>query len=189
MPRSLSRLAQSHFYIDCPLARRAWERAFVPLTPREQGNLGEYSAVEWFMSKGIPVAIPIGHTADYDLMADIDGRAARVQVKTTGRFCKGRWDLAVCTKGGNQSWNRVAKYLDPSRCDYLFALVGDGRRWLIPSSELGGRTAIRLGGPRYATYEVERGRPFLDRRCRNPASTIRARHARRDTQAVNGTAL
>jgi hypothetical protein len=144
------------------------------LTPREQGNLGEYSAVEWFMSKGIPVAIPIGHSPDWDLVAEIDGKAVRVQVKTTGCFNKGRWDLHVCTRGGNQSWNRVAKYLDPSRCDYLFALVGDGRRWLIPASEFGGRAAIRLGGPKYERFEIDRGQAFLDRRCRNPASTIRA---------------
>ena len=144
------------------------------LTPREQGNLGEYSAVEWFMSKGIPVCVPIGHTPDWDLMAEIDGRGARVQVKTSGCFNKGRWDLHVCTRGGNQSWNRIAKYLDASRCDYLFALVGDGRRWLIPADELGGRAAIRLGGPKYARFEIEPGQPFLDRRCRNPASTIGA---------------
>jgi hypothetical protein len=49
------------------------------LTPREQGNLGEYSAVEWFISNGIPVAIPIGHTPDWDLLAEINGRAVRVQ--------------------------------------------------------------------------------------------------------------
>ena len=159
------------------------------LTPRQQGNLGEYSAVEWFMSKGIPVAVPIGHSADWDLIAEIEGKVARVQVKTTGCFHRNRWDVHICTRGGNQSWNRITKYLDASRCDYLFVLVGDGRRWLIPSDVLGGATAIRLGGPKYAAYEVEPGRPFEHERCRNPASTIRAANARRDTQAVNGTAL
>jgi hypothetical protein len=149
------------------------DHAFV-LTPREQGNLGEYSAVEWFMSKGMGVAVPIGHTPDWDLMAEIDGKAAKVQVKTTGCLEKGRWNLPVCTRGGNQSWNGIAKYLDPSRCDYLFALVGDGRRWLIPASEFGGRTALRLGGPKYAQFEIEPGRPFMARRCRNPRSTIAA---------------
>ena len=126
------------------------------------------------MSEGIPVAIPIGHTPDWDFLAEIDGKAARVQVKTTGRFSKGRWELQVCTRGGNQSWNRIAKYLDAARCDYLFALVADGRRWLIPAGAFGGRTAVRLGGPRYAAFEVDPGRPFEDRRCRNPRSTIAA---------------
>ena len=144
------------------------------LTPREQGNLGEYSAVEWFMSKGIPVAIPIGHSPDWDLVADLGDRAVKVQVKTSGCLRKGRWEVAICTRGGNQSWNGVIKYLDPSRCDYVFVLVGDGRRWFIPAGTLEARTRLCLGGPKYAEFEVESGRSFLDRRCRNPASTIRA---------------
>jgi hypothetical protein len=35
--------------------------------------------------------------------------------------------------GRNQSWTGVVKRLDPARFDYLFVLVGDGRRWFIPS--------------------------------------------------------
>ena len=126
------------------------------------------------MSKGMPVCVPIGHTPDWDLVAVIDGKAATVQVKTCGRRCNQRWDVAVCTRGGNRSWSGLVKYLNPSRCDYLFVLVADGRRWLIPTAAVGGGTVIRLGGPKYAAYEVERGVPFEDRRCRNPASTIRA---------------
>jgi hypothetical protein len=41
-----------------------------------------------------------------------------------------------------------------------FVHVADGRRWFIPSRELGGATGIRLGGPKYAGFEVDRGRPF-----------------------------
>ena len=129
------------------------------------------------MSKGMPVCVPIGHTPDWDLIAVIDGKAATVQVKTCGRFANGRWDVAVCTRGGNRSWSGLVKYLDASRCDYLFVLVADGRRWLIPTAEAGGATVIRLGGPKYAAYEVDRGIPFEDRRCRNPRSTIRAANA------------
>ena len=103
------------------------------LTPREQGNLGEYSAVEWFMSKGMGVAVPIGHSPDWDLMAEIDGRAAKVQVKTTGRLNNGRWGVAICTRGGNRSWSGLVKYLDPSRCDFsssssVTAADGSSRR-------------------------------------------------------------
>jgi hypothetical protein len=47
------------------------------------------------------------------------------------------------------------------RCDYLFVLVGDGRRWLIPATVVEGTTSIALGGPKYAEYEVEAGRPFV----------------------------
>ena len=50
--------------------------------------------------------------------------------------------------------------MTPDRCDYLFVLVGDGRRWFIPAEALGGRNRMCLGGPKYAEYEVEAGRPL-----------------------------
>jgi hypothetical protein len=52
------------------------------------------------------------------------------------------------------------KYLDPSRYDYLFVLVGDGRRWFIPAQAVGGTSGIRLGGPKYYEYEIEAGEPL-----------------------------
>jgi hypothetical protein len=62
---------------------------------REQGDLGEYSAIEWLGMQGWPVALPVGHSPDWDVLAQIDGRLVSVQV------------------------------------------------------------AVRLGGPKYAAYEVE----------------------------------
>jgi hypothetical protein len=94
-------------------------------------------------------------------VALIDGRAVRVQVKTSGFYVKGRWSVALCTRGGNQSWNKIVKRFGQERCDYLFVLVGDGRRWFILAPVVEGTTAIALGGPKYAEYEVERGLPFV----------------------------
>jgi hypothetical protein len=85
-----------------------------------------------------------------------------VQVKTCCRLFNGRFQVMVCTKGGNQSWNGVVKRFSATRCDWPFVLVADGRRWFIPSSEVGGSSAIMLGGPKYAAYEVEPGRPLSD---------------------------
>jgi hypothetical protein len=44
----------------------------------------------------------------------------------------------------------------------LFVLVADGRRWFIPADAVGGGDGILLGGPKYAAYEVERGRPLTE---------------------------
>jgi hypothetical protein len=130
------------------------------MNPRQQGDLGEFSAIEWLSSRGYPFFVPIGHSPDVDLMALIDDQAVRVQVKTATHFRRGRWEVKVCTSGGNQSWNGVVKLFGPHRCDYLFVLVADGRRWFIPSSEVHGTTAILLGGPHYSEYEVDSGRPI-----------------------------
>ena len=132
------------------------------MNPRQQGDLGEYSAIEWLASRGYPVFVPIGHSPDVDLVAIIDGQASRIQVKTCRRRVPtDRWAVMICTRGGNQSWNGLSKLFAPDRCDYLFVLVGDGRRWFIPAPVVEGATAIALGGPKYAAYEVDRGRPFV----------------------------
>ena len=132
------------------------------MNPRQQGDLGEYSAIEWLASRGYPVFVPIGHSPDVDLVALMDRRAVRVQVKTCRRRVPvNRWDVMLCTRGGNQSWNGLSKRFSSDRCDYLFVLVGDGRRWFIPADVVGGGAGIALGGLNYAGYEVDRGRPFV----------------------------
>jgi hypothetical protein len=104
-----------------------------PLKPREQGDLGELSAMEWLASQGARVAIPVFHSPDWDLIAEAGGQVLRVQVKTCANTnAVGNYQVRLSTSGGNQSWNRVIKRFDPTRCDYLFVLVGDGRRWFIP---------------------------------------------------------
>jgi hypothetical protein len=127
------------------------------LSPREQGDRGEFSAMLWLASKGARLAIPLGHSPHWDLIAELDGRLLRVQVKTCTLFHKGRWEVMLRTRGGNQSWNGTTKLLDPSQYDYLFVLVGDGRRWFIPAEVVGGGSGIRLGGPKYAAFEIEPG--------------------------------
>jgi PD-(D/E)XK endonuclease len=130
------------------------------MSPRRQGDLGEYSAMEWLGSQGYGVNVPIGHSPDYDLIADDGEVLLRVQVKTTTQRGDGRWRVDVCTKGGNRSWNGLVKRFSPTRCDCLFVLVADGRRWFIPAGAVEGGTALHLGGPKYAEFEVEPGRPL-----------------------------
>ena len=129
--------------------------------PRGQGDQGERSAISWLLGRDLPVFMPIGHSPDYDLVTDFgEGRASRVQVKTSTQWRKNRWEVAVCTRGGNRSWNGVVKYLDPARYDHLFVLVTDGRRWLIPAAKVEARAAVRLGGPKYERFEIEPGLPL-----------------------------
>jgi hypothetical protein len=130
------------------------------LTPREQGDFGELQAMCWLASQGAHVAIPVGNNRHWDLLVELEGRLLRIQVKTSRCFRVGRWQISVATRGGNQSWNGVAKYLDPSRFDYLFVLVGDGRRWFIPAEHVEGGRGLCLGGPKYAAFEVQRGDPI-----------------------------
>jgi hypothetical protein len=130
------------------------------IPPRRQGDLGEFSAINWLGEHGYDVYLPLGHSPDCDLIADDGQELLRVQVKTTTRYRNRRWEVMLCTKGGNQSWNGVAKLFSASRCDVLFVLVADGRRWFIPATAVDGGTGVLLGGPKYAEYEVDRGTPL-----------------------------
>jgi PD-(D/E)XK endonuclease len=116
--------------------------------------------MDWLGLQGYTIYIPVGHSPDCDLVVDSGATLRRVQVKTSTVCRKGRWEVTVCTKGGNRSWNRVVKRLNTSRFDYLFVLVADGRRWFIPSSAVGGGSSILLGGPKYADFEVDPGHPL-----------------------------
>jgi hypothetical protein len=130
-------------------------------TPRRQGDLGEASAVEWLTALGAAVSVPLFSSSDYDLIADLDSRLIRVQVKTSGSWVRDRWSVSICTRGGNQSWNKIVKRMSSDRCDALYVHVGDGRRWFIPSSAVEAETAIQLGGPKYSEFEIESGRSLL----------------------------
>jgi hypothetical protein len=121
------------------------------------------SAINWLVRAGAVVAKPLFEASDYDLIADFGDHLDRVQVKTSTCWAKNRWVVALCTRGGNQSWNGIVKRLSVARCDGLFVHVGDGRRWYIPASALGGGSCVVLGGPKYAEHEVEPGEPLQAR--------------------------
>jgi hypothetical protein len=132
-----------------------------PLKPREQGDLGELSAMEWLASQGAKIYVPVGHSPDVDLVAGFGDRLLRIEVKTSTQGRRGRWEVHISTRGGNQSWTGLVKYFDPARCDYLFVHVGDGRRWFLPTGTLECRSGLTLGGPKYSEFEIEPGRPLV----------------------------
>jgi PD-(D/E)XK endonuclease len=139
------------------------------LPPREQGDFGERAALYWLIARGAYVSIPFGHSPHYDLIADFGGQLSRVQVKTSVCRYKQRWAVTVCTRGGNQSWGGLVKKLSAESFDHLFVLVGDGRQWFIPAPRVKGGTAIHLGGPKYAEFEVEPGDPIPETRRSEPS--------------------
>ena len=132
----------------------AWGIQLRQTNPRRQGDLGEAAGIHWLTAAGAGVSIPLFHSPDYDLLADFQGRILKVQVKTSTHRRNGRYRVELATSGGNQSWNRLVKRFDPSRCDFLFVLVDDGRRWFIPANEIEATRGISLGGPGYAGFEV-----------------------------------
>jgi PD-(D/E)XK endonuclease len=157
------------------------------LKPRQPGDIGELSAMEWLASKGADIYLPVGHSPNIDVIAMIDGHILRIEVKTsTCRKHGGRWQVMIATHGGNQSWTGLVKHFKPERCDFLFIHVGDGRRWFIPSRVVEGSTGLSLGGPKYADFEIEAGRP-LETPGQDPR--LESTERRGSTEAVKRGAL
>jgi len=131
------------------------------LRPRRQGDAGEGSAIEWLPSRGLPVFVPLNHSPDDDLVAELGGGLVRVQVKTSRRRTPyGRFDVMLATMGADQSWTGVVKRLNATRDDRLFVLTADGRRRFIPSERIEGTRGLLLGGSKHPEREIEPGRPF-----------------------------
>jgi Holliday junction resolvase-like predicted endonuclease len=140
---------------------------------RQQGDIGEASAIAWLANEGALIFTPLFRSPDYDLIAEMAGRIIRIEVKTSNsRTPVGNWSVAVCTRGGNQSWNKIAKRFDRNRCDYVFIHVGDGRRWFIPAARIEAALAVVVGGRKYAQFEIEPGPPLPSRTLEDARSTI-----------------
>jgi PD-(D/E)XK endonuclease len=122
--------------------------------PRRQGDIGEAAAIAWLTRTGFGVWVPLGHSPDADLIAQREDRLLRIQVKTSTALRNDRYEVSLATKGGNRSWSGRVKTIDPSRYEYLFVLVADGRQWFIPATEIAAKTMLLLGGPKYAAFEV-----------------------------------
>jgi Holliday junction resolvase-like predicted endonuclease len=71
--------------------------------PREQGDIGERLAAAWLLHSGYEVWIPFGHSPHVDMLAEDERKLWRVQVKTSTVFRNDRWEVTVCTRGGNRS--------------------------------------------------------------------------------------
>jgi PD-(D/E)XK endonuclease len=153
------------FYMETASPTTTPHRRERAVNRRVQGDIGELSAMECLGSKNAVVWVPFTHSPHVDLMAEWDDRLIRVQVKTstfrsTKKSGQDRWHIAIATNGGNRSWTGLTKRFDPTRVDYLFVLVGDGRRWFIPAHMVEGARSLALGGRKYSEFEIEPCTPF-----------------------------
>ena len=127
---------------------------------RRLRDSGGAIAAAWFMLCGCNVAFPIEPTY-YDLLVSMNGKAVRVQVKTT-TFSNGNegWVVSVGRRpysAGNRE--RKVPY-DPETLEFFFVLDGELSMYLIPSRALAGRVTVLVRS--YAAYLVGSARSLLD---------------------------
>ena len=124
------------------------------INSRKQGDIGLGSAIAWYASIGQTVSIPLTDNQHYDLVVDDGSKLNKVQVKTSG--CKknnGVYDVWLRTCGGNRSSKGYVRPFNRAEVDYVFVLLSDGRRYVIPSSKIGGVHHICIGN-KYVKYMI-----------------------------------
>ena len=120
------------------------------------GNIGLGAAINYFLSKGIIISLPINDSQSYDLVAHLENGLQRIEVKTSNQLMPSKnYLIDLRTTGGNSSRNTI-KNFDKTSCDYVFAHTSGGDSYLIPSTNINNVTAITLYS-KYEKYKIECG--------------------------------
>lgn len=115
-------------------------------TNTDQGNLGLSSAIFKLTQKGIVVSVPLIQNLKYDLVAEVDGRLSKVQVKTTAQKSRKKNQRPIVnlkTSGGNKSGQKI-KNREHGDYDYLYVLTSDDLTYFIPVDSITSKTELTL---------------------------------------------
>jgi hypothetical protein len=124
------------------------------MNTKERGDRALGYAIQYYISEGYEVCLPIGDKRAYDLIIEKDGLLARVQVKFAGLYKdKQKCLVGLRITGGNQSYHYAKKYSN-SDFDILFVYTESGKRFSIPWSEVTARSEITIEHPKYQKHAV-----------------------------------
>jgi hypothetical protein len=97
--------------------------------PRRQGDLGEASAIQALTELGADLSVPLFHSPDYDLVAEMAGRLLRVQVKTSTCASGKGFRVQVSTSGGTgagRGWSSGSARSAATYCSCSWPTDGAG---------------------------------------------------------------
>ena len=121
-----------------------------------QGNLGLAKAINYFVSNGDVVAIPLNDTQPYDLVVEINGKLSKVSVKTgkSSPNNNGIYTIQLRNTGGGRKNNVRQMPFDNNTCDYVFIYTVDENLYLIPSKDIKSKAAINVNNEWSRQYQV-----------------------------------
>ena len=120
-----------------------------------QGNLGLGKAIEYFVSNGYTVSIPLNDTQNCDLVVEIDGKLNKISVKTSRQTNNGiSYSVQLRNTGGNKGGEVRQIPFDNAFCDYLFIYTANEKTYLIPAKEISAKNCICIG-VKYSEFEVK----------------------------------
>ena len=119
------------------------------MNSKSKGNIGEAMVLAEFVKQGVQVSIPYGDNARYDLVAEINGKLCRIQVKYCDQKLRNGSVCCPCSSSLNHTTNKKrTTYLDD--VDYIAFYQ---KQWdcccLVPIDEIGnGKTiTFRMSKP------------------------------------------
>lgn len=122
---------------------------------KHKGDIALGKAINYFLSSGYEVCLPIGDKRDFDLVTEKGGNLSRIQVKYGGLY-NGRKNCIVALRvmGGNQSFRYTKKY-PADAFEYLFVYTAKGEEYLLPwNSDIIGKSTLSIEAPKYTTFKL-----------------------------------
>lgn len=122
---------------------------------KEKGDIAAGQAIQYFLSNGYEVCLPIGDKRDYDLVVEKQGILQRVQVKYAGLYPSKNNTCRVGLRitGGNQSYHYAKNYTDDA-FELLFVYTARGQRYILPWSKVTARNELFIEHPKYEEYLI-----------------------------------
>ena len=117
------------------------------LTSKQKGNLTELQVITYLYSLGYQCSLPYGENSRYDLIADINGRLIKIQVKTSSMKNNNPDAFSFsCRSTRINSQGTINKRYTSQEIDY-FATFWSGQCYLIPVNECSIEKTLRLRYP------------------------------------------
>lgn len=102
-----------------------------------------WSAIEYFTSLWWTVSVPLIDSQKYDLIVDNKKKLLKVQVKTsTYKYKDKYYEVQLASK--HNYWNKRIEIFDKSATDYLYILLWNWDRYLIPSKKMDCKHIVKI---------------------------------------------
>lgn len=124
------------------------------MNSKERGDIAVGQAINYFISHGYEVCLPIGDKRHYDIIIEKSGKLSRVQIKFAGLYkSKNQCRVGLRITGGNQSYSYSKKY-DNDAFDSLFVYTERGERYFVPWKNIDCRNELTIENIKYKKYRV-----------------------------------
>ena len=126
-----------------------------------KGIVTENEVMTELTRHGIDVSIPRGDNAPYDLVADINGRLYKIQVKWPRFRYYGSFALNCTRDIRTKDGAHIHEQYADTDVDY-FATCANGKCYMVPASEVGTEISLRFvndgrkGANMASDYELEK---------------------------------